>query len=79
MQSIRNIDLKNGSETLRKGSVSEFKPHAPVYSLNQTELSPNSQQPQISDLDFFSLNHRFIKDVTDEIIFPFDAITNISG
>ncbi|RDW72819.1 hypothetical protein BP6252_06726 [Coleophoma cylindrospora] len=54
MQKVRDADMSSNSATLRKGSI---------------ELTPVKKKDDITQLDFFNLQYRFITDTTNQIIY----------
>lgn len=71
MQSIRDEDSKKGKGILKKGSIGTFSILLAIFGShhNWTALTPSTTQRDITQLDFFDLNYRFIKDNTYEIVF----------
>ena len=70
MQHIRNEDARKGSRILRKGSIGKISIRLMIFKTyyKWAALSPSTTQSNISQLDFFDLNYRFIKDSTYEIV-----------
>lgn len=68
MQSIRDEESKKGKGILRKGSIGTFSILLAIFGShhNWTSLTPSTTQRDITQLDFFDLNYRFIKDSTYE-------------
>lgn len=79
MQSIRDEDAGNGKKILRKGFIGTFSIILAIFGShhNWTALSPSTTQHNITQLDFFDLNYRFIQDQSYYIFYEPGGNENI--